>query len=493
MANFFYFDQTNQKQGPVSEEQLKELATQGLINPNTPMETDTGHQGTAGQIPGIFPPNPFAASTVAPAAMPVATTTIRAKNFRCNGCGASLEIPKNPRGHVKCTFCGNDCVLDGLIKNAEIADKENISSGIPLTATPAQLHRLLIAQLSESPYIPLDVFDKVEVVREERHCVPAFQIYCSGSASFTYQVGRRETRQEQGYKKSWDGDTTYHTIKTIEETKWTPMSSSASVSESVFAPGVKKVAVPVQKLYTRLNATQLTKQLVDIDELAFPANVETHNYNLPKLAAFEEYARPRVEAILEENARKSLKGHDYLKDFLMGGGNLQHDATRVFLGLYRIVYKCDGKEYSMWATGDGKHGWLEGSPIDPERKESYDRKKSLAEIAPEGFRGCGCLSGIGFVIAALSLFMIYIASNDRSAPDGAVMVGIVGLLFAGLFFIPLILRLISQWKHNTELEADKAAFEAFDGQRLAAGQKFKEQKKALRGIYEKATGDASAF
>jgi hypothetical protein len=52
-ANGFYYDQTNQKQGPVSEQQLKALAAQGAIGPSTPMETDTGHKGTAGQIPGL--------------------------------------------------------------------------------------------------------------------------------------------------------------------------------------------------------------------------------------------------------------------------------------------------------------------------------------------------------------------------------------------------------------------------------------------------------
>ena len=487
MANFFYFDQDNQKQGPVSEEQLKELATQGLINPNTPMETDTGHQGTAGQIPGIFPPNPFAASPFAasaPVAASVPAATIVAKNFRCNCCGESLEIPKNARGHVKCKYCGNECVLDGLIKNAEIAAKEDIHSGVPLTASPAALHGLLISLLSESPYIPLDVFGKVEIVSEERHCVPAFQIYCSGSASFTYQVGRIETRQEQGYKKGFLDDATYHTIKTIKETKWTPMSSSASVSETVFAPGVKKLVVPVQRLYTRFDAAQVIKQLVDIEELAFPANVETHNYNLPKLTAFEEYVRPRVEAILEKNAKKSLRGHDYLKDFSMGGGNLQHEATRVFLGLYRVVYKYGDKEYSMWATGNGKQGWLEGSPVDPQRKAAYDEKKAKADVAPRTFGCIGCLGVIGLGIALLALIPIF--SGDPAAIPG----GIIMLLFAGLFFIPTIMRLTSQNKHNTQLEADKADFEAFDGQRLSAVQQFKGQKKALRGIYEKAINNA---
>ena len=61
MANFFYFDQTGQRQGPLNESQVKQLAMQGIIRPSTSIETDTGRKGTAGQIPGLFPvePNPF--------------------------------------------------------------------------------------------------------------------------------------------------------------------------------------------------------------------------------------------------------------------------------------------------------------------------------------------------------------------------------------------------------------------------------------------------
>ena len=67
MANYFYFDQNNQKCGPVNDQQLKALAAQGVINPNTPMETDTGHQGLAGQIPDLFAatPPPFVSQTQA--------------------------------------------------------------------------------------------------------------------------------------------------------------------------------------------------------------------------------------------------------------------------------------------------------------------------------------------------------------------------------------------------------------------------------------------
>jgi len=48
--NYFYIDANGQKQGPVSEQRLKELATQGSIEPNTPLETTTGYKDVAGRI-----------------------------------------------------------------------------------------------------------------------------------------------------------------------------------------------------------------------------------------------------------------------------------------------------------------------------------------------------------------------------------------------------------------------------------------------------------
>ena len=69
MANFFYTDASGQKT-PVTEQQLQALINRGIITPTTPLETDTGHQGFAGQIPGlnfdIASPSPFAQPAQAP-------------------------------------------------------------------------------------------------------------------------------------------------------------------------------------------------------------------------------------------------------------------------------------------------------------------------------------------------------------------------------------------------------------------------------------------
>ena len=55
MPNFYYYDANGQKKGAYTPEQLKELVLQGIVNPKTPLETEGGHKGLAGQIPGLFP------------------------------------------------------------------------------------------------------------------------------------------------------------------------------------------------------------------------------------------------------------------------------------------------------------------------------------------------------------------------------------------------------------------------------------------------------
>ncbi len=70
MPNFYYHNASGQKIGPVNEQQLHALVAQGVIGPQTPLETDTGHKGQAGQIPGLFP-MPAAQQPFQPQPMPL--------------------------------------------------------------------------------------------------------------------------------------------------------------------------------------------------------------------------------------------------------------------------------------------------------------------------------------------------------------------------------------------------------------------------------------
>ena len=81
MTNFFYIDAKGRK-WQVDDQKLKELVAQGIITPDTELETDTGQKGKAGQIKGLFPapstPNPFTAPVtgqVVPPSVPVQDTS----------------------------------------------------------------------------------------------------------------------------------------------------------------------------------------------------------------------------------------------------------------------------------------------------------------------------------------------------------------------------------------------------------------------------------
>ena len=62
MTNFFLTDKNGTKHS-FTEQQLRTLAAKGKITPTTPLETDSGHKGLAGQIPGLqfntAAPTPF--------------------------------------------------------------------------------------------------------------------------------------------------------------------------------------------------------------------------------------------------------------------------------------------------------------------------------------------------------------------------------------------------------------------------------------------------
>ena len=107
MTNYFYTD-TNEERQQINEQELRELVEQRLITADTPLETDGGHKGLAGQIPGLFvvAPSPFTQTgqTVQPPANLFCTNcgnSVSEQAVACMSCGA------RPTGHRKfCRHCG---------------------------------------------------------------------------------------------------------------------------------------------------------------------------------------------------------------------------------------------------------------------------------------------------------------------------------------------------------------------------------------------------
>jgi len=434
-------------------------------------------------------------------------STITAKSFRCNGCGESLKIPKNARGVMKCPSCKTECILDGILKNAEMAAKENINSGVPLTATASILHGQLVSILSKSSQIPLDVFENAEVIREERFCVPAYCFEYNGEAPFSYEEGKQETRQERGFSDDSE------TITTIKEVKWHTERGTASVSGTLFVSGNKKLAPYINKMYIKTDHSQL----VDFEYLEFPPDVETLEYDLPQLAVFNDHVKPIVDNSLAKEGKKALEGTSYegyiprggqygvryTKGFKLSGSRIQKDVTRVFLGLYRVVYKYGNQEFSMWVSGDGKKVINDGLPenlYSSERKQlkdTLDEKKQLYSSVPSNNTG---LLIFGFIacVAAFTFSIYSIIANGFSVPF--LIIGLISAAGAGLcgkFFSSVRKkgkeRDAQRADAQTEIDNAQKAIDDFEAQLPNTIRRFKEQKKALRGIYAKVAGDANAF
>jgi len=409
----------------------------------------------------------------------VNSETVMVRDFRCNGCGTPLKIPKNSKGHVKCPSCKTECVIQGLVKNSEIAAKENINSGLPLSVDSATLHRKLVSSLCDCAALPLDVFEKAEVVREERYCIPAYIFYCNGTASYTYDKGvdRTQTYTVDLGNRVETRDKTH--------TDWQPVSSNVSITKTIFAPGEKKMASDIS-LLCKGDDEKITRNLVDIEELEFPHDVVTYDYNLPQPVAFTDYVQPIVDDLLKEKAKNSLVGK--VRNFSMGGANIQKEITRVFIGLYRIVYTYEGKEYDVRVLGDGSF-YTYNRPVDEQRQKTIDEKKrAIASVPANNLKKMI----IGVVIGAIGAVISFLIGLNAGL-GGWIALGVFALLITLLSIkIPSVNK--AGRERDEQRAKAKEELNEFENRLPNIVKQFKEQKKALRGIYEQeCTGNSNAF
>ncbi|MDR2590528.1 MAG: zinc ribbon domain-containing protein [Oscillospiraceae bacterium] len=391
------------------------------------------------------------------------TQTTVVRDFKCNNCGSSLKIPTNSSASVRCPSCKTECIIERAIKNAEIAAKENIESGVPLTATTAKLHSIVVSVLQRSACIPLDIFEKVEVIREEHYCIPAYIFHCNGTESFNYEVANERA---QTYTVDL-GDR----VQTRERTHidWAASSGTASVRIPIFVSGNNDMAKQIKSIYGKYDP----KKLVDIQELIYPTDVDTLNSNLPQTAAFNEFVVPIVEKELRRKAEEAIS-KQITSGLTLGGSNIQKETTRVFLGMYRIVFKYDDKEYSIYVNGDGsKWYWNEGLPVDKQREQIHEeqivaREQALNSITYPDTTGLT----VGMWICILFLFI-----------PGAIICGVKRSNKKNAYYAELTKVENTYHQYFSRVEEYEQNFV----------KQFINRKQALRGIYSDVSGDPSAF
>ena len=299
-------------------------------------------------------------------------TEFNLSNLTCPSCGSPLTIPNNSTGIVYCGSCGNRCMLSGMDVNAEILKKNDINSGVPFKGSRKAVTQVIVHHVTSSKYMPADLVDELDVVKEELICVPAYLYYCSAMASYSYELGvTRERPVVESDGK--DVDVTYE-----KYTEWTRMSEIASDSSTVVVSGNSDYLTIVDNIYSDLNPSAL----VDVEDLTYPLDADTVVYNVPVITAFNEYVKKKVSERLSETARNSIKDSK-TKSFKMGSVNIMKDQeTRIMLGVYDYTVSYKDNYYHFYFDGITENYFTDMPvPVD-KASESFDQRKhkELSEL-----------------------------------------------------------------------------------------------------------------
>lgn len=367
-------------------------------------------------------------------------------DFKCSNCGGTLQSTGHSNGRVECPYCHTECIIDGLIKNAEILEKENINSGVSIDLDKNALNFSVVEALTSiGATYPLDIFQNGAIVDKKHVCVPSYLFYCNGMASFNYEAGVEKERISGGKIKS-NGKVKYNTES---YTDWTPMSGSTNASASVVAPGNREYSEAIKNIYANYDANKL----VDVEELVLPTDVETRSFNLPQPAAFNEFVKPHMESLLVESAENSLRGKNF-RGLSLGGCSVQKDEVlRLSLGLYQMAFQYKGTTHTLYLAGDGSKAWWDVQPVDGERTLFLAEKLAAQQK----------LSKSPFLTLAI-------------------ICGVAALFTSGISLIGTVLFGILHGKRKRDRKAVEAEIEAFNNEAVAAKQNFLQSGNYIKGI-----------
>jgi len=127
MPNYYYTDTNGSKQGLYTEQQLQRLIVRGRVTPTTPVETDAGFKGIAGQIPGL---NFTASSPFAQTLPPTSSPSVQQETYPLpqSAPSATANPFSAPSAHV-----ANHAMPQYQYQSAPIVDQvipQNISTSV---------------------------------------------------------------------------------------------------------------------------------------------------------------------------------------------------------------------------------------------------------------------------------------------------------------------------------------------------------------------------
>jgi hypothetical protein len=90
-----------------------------------------------------------------------------------------------------------------------------------------------------------------------------------------------------------------------------------------------------------------------------------------------------LQAVTMLKAHLIVIAQKHTKNFSFNGCKVSKDEMhRVFLGLFKVTYRYNGQEFTMWTTGDGEEQIFDGIPLDQQRQDEIATKLSKLDAVP---------------------------------------------------------------------------------------------------------------
>lgn len=287
---------------------------------------------------------------------------VNIKSLSCPNCGAQLSVTKNTTDIVYCGACGTKCVITGLNVNEEILKKNNINSGIPLSASPNQIHNSVFTFVTTSKNFPINVLEELEITAVRTISVPAYLFTVSAFATCTYEAGNQ--RQQDNIVTNRNGQVvTQHRTYT----EWTQMSSVASCNQTVIVCGNNIYMNVINSFYSFLNPASL----VDIEYLDYPTGTVTESFNVPYASAFNQYVKPAVDQGILASAQQPLMGKMY-RNLSVGQANIQKEyEARISLGIYVVDCTYKHQKFAVYLNANASNYLATVRPPEDEARTNF--------------------------------------------------------------------------------------------------------------------------
>jgi ribosomal protein S27E len=309
--------------------------------------------------------------------------------LECPNCGAELTTIRGAR-QAKCEACdstfsmlqdGEDCELTGDIP-------EGHKYIAPFSVAEQAYQKGMITWLANEDLTPVDVFDKMAIVRSEGCYIPYYYCVANFKGRWTASIGYDRTETFTVHERRVDSKgkaTTVPVTKTRVVTDWKPFSSTITGK----ATNLVEASRHIREIQSRTQAANSKVSLAGIQNSSKGLFEPLGNIDLNRMSKFDpkftagftvlpcdepasvSYDKQKINAEINQTITRSAPG-DRIRDISFQG-NIIPTYFMVFRPHWTTIYSYNDKICFHIGDGTDESKHYGTRPIDKDQKKRIRR------------------------------------------------------------------------------------------------------------------------